>query len=92
WSSLCILLISAHASYSVLRLSSCSLSEVSCASLASALKSNPSHLTELNLNYNKRLKDAGVKELCGFLQSPDCKIQKLRCKLISLHISVNTLV
>ncbi|XP_016519179.1 NACHT, LRR and PYD domains-containing protein 12-like isoform X2 [Poecilia formosa] len=58
----------------------CSLSETSCNYLASALKSNPSHVTELNLSWNYNLKDAGVKELCGFLQSPHCKIRDLSLK------------
>uniref|UniRef100_A0A3P9A1D3 B30.2/SPRY domain-containing protein n=1 Tax=Esox lucius TaxID=8010 RepID=A0A3P9A1D3_ESOLU len=53
------------------------ITEENCASLVSALKSNPSHLKELDLS-NNVLKDSGVKLLSAMLDDPQCRLETLR--------------
>ncbi|XP_048853348.1 NACHT, LRR and PYD domains-containing protein 3-like [Brienomyrus brachyistius] len=65
-----------HCKLQILRLSGCRVTEEGCSSLASALKSNPSHLRELDLSYNHP-GDSGVKLLSAVLEDPSCKLEKL---------------
>ncbi|XP_023817974.1 NACHT, LRR and PYD domains-containing protein 12 isoform X1 [Oryzias latipes] len=54
----------------------CVFFETHCEIVASALKSNPSHLTELDLT-NNILEDASMKVMCSGLESPNCRLQTL---------------
>ncbi|XP_071398130.1 NLR family CARD domain-containing protein 3-like [Centroberyx affinis] len=65
------------------RLSSCELSDVECEVLFSALKSNPSHLIELDLSNNMVL-DPGVMLLSAGLESPHCRLETLRLRALLL--------
>ncbi|KAI7802057.1 putative NACHT, partial [Triplophysa rosa] len=60
-----------HCQLHKLLLSDCNLTEESCSSLASVLRSNSSSLTELNLSHNK-LQDSGVKLLSDGLKNTNC--------------------
>ncbi|XP_016109261.1 NACHT, LRR and PYD domains-containing protein 12-like [Sinocyclocheilus grahami] len=66
---------SPHCKLKKLRLSKCGITDEGCAALASALRSNPSHLRELSLTWNE-LGDS-VKLLSDALQNPHCKLEKL---------------
>ncbi|XP_016312460.1 ribonuclease inhibitor-like [Sinocyclocheilus anshuiensis] len=63
-----------HCKLEKLWLSDCGVTDEGCAALASALRSNPSHLRELNLSWNKL---HSVKLLSDVLQDPHCKLEKL---------------
>ncbi|XP_051798226.1 NACHT, LRR and PYD domains-containing protein 14-like isoform X31 [Acanthochromis polyacanthus] len=75
------------------RLYNCRISESHYEVLASALKSNPSHLEHLDLNRIYNMEDSGVKHLFDGLQSPNCKLERLRLEDCSLsEISCDSLV
>ncbi|KAI7800645.1 putative NACHT [Triplophysa rosa] len=54
----------------------CSITAEGCVALTSALRLNPSHLTELDLSGNT-FGDSGVKLICDVLENPHCKLEKL---------------
>ncbi|XP_026128592.1 NACHT, LRR and PYD domains-containing protein 3-like isoform X4 [Carassius auratus] len=54
----------------------CDGTDEGCSALTSALRSNPSHLRELDLSENK-IRDLGVKRLCAGLEDPRCKLEIL---------------
>ncbi|XP_063076127.1 ribonuclease inhibitor-like, partial [Engraulis encrasicolus] len=60
-----------------LELQECNLSDSSCSSLAAALRSNPSSLRHLHLNYNTQLGDSGVELLSPGLEHPNCRLETL---------------
>ncbi|XP_063059895.1 NACHT, LRR and PYD domains-containing protein 12-like [Engraulis encrasicolus] len=74
---LCVGLKHPQCKLETLRLSGCQISPKGCSFLASALKSNPSYLKELDLTYNHP-GEAGVRELSDGLNEPSCKLETLR--------------
>ncbi|CAM4548684.1 unnamed protein product [Leuciscus chuanchicus] len=82
WCSSTVLSLSQHMSSArafsafSLTLRECGVTDEGCAALASALRSNPSHLRDLYLSGNK-LGDSGVKLFSAGLENPHCKLETL---------------
>ncbi len=68
------------------RMSTCNLTDQSCATVASVLQQAKCPLRELNLSKND-LQDSGVKMLSDGLKSSHCKLEILRC-FKSLHFNI----
>ncbi|XP_030646343.1 NACHT, LRR and PYD domains-containing protein 12-like [Chanos chanos] len=81
---LCDLQEDPHCKLETVRLSDCNITEEGYAALASALRSNPSHLRELDLRGNDP-GDSGVALLYDLLGNPHCKLEKL--SLYNCHIT-----
>ncbi|XP_034053230.1 protein NLRC3-like isoform X3 [Gymnodraco acuticeps] len=58
------------------KLTLCGLSETDCEVVVSALKSDPSHLRDLDLSLNP-LMDSEVERLSSGLKSPNCRLEAL---------------
>ncbi|XP_016427515.1 ribonuclease inhibitor-like, partial [Sinocyclocheilus rhinocerous] len=71
------LLANSQCTLQILRLSDCSITEEGYKALASALRSNPSHLIELDLTGNDP-GQSGVKQLNDLLQDPNYQLKTLR--------------
>ncbi|KAA0711533.1 Ribonuclease inhibitor [Triplophysa tibetana] len=79
---ICDLLQDKHCQLNTLILRDCGLTEESCSSLASVLRSNSS-VTELDMS-NNNLLDSGVKKLQKGLEHTNCKLKKLRLSECSI--------
>ncbi|XP_029686136.1 stonustoxin subunit beta-like, partial [Takifugu rubripes] len=60
----------------ILRVSGCLITAEGCSSLASALRSNPTHLKELDLSFNHP-GDDGTKQLSAVLEDPELSLEVL---------------
>uniref|UniRef100_A0A8C2A9F2 Uncharacterized protein n=2 Tax=Cyprinus carpio TaxID=7962 RepID=A0A8C2A9F2_CYPCA len=74
---LCTGLKNINCKLEILRLSDCSITEEGYKALSSALRSNPSHLIELDLTGNDP-GPSGVKQLNDLLQDANCQLKTLR--------------
>ncbi|XP_031418379.1 NLR family CARD domain-containing protein 3-like [Clupea harengus] len=74
---LCVGLRYPQCKLETVRLIGCLITHEGCSFLASALKSNPSYLKQLDLSYNHP-GDTGVRELTDRLSDPNCKLETFR--------------
>ncbi|KAF5888500.1 NACHT, LRR and PYD domains-containing protein 3-like isoform X1, partial [Clarias magur] len=74
---LCAVLENLHCKLETLRLRVCGVSDEGCAALISALRSNPSHLRDLDLSNNNKIGDSGKKLLSAFKDDEHYKLQTL---------------